>query len=147
MEKILFTNHGISPGIENKEALKAFLVSVFNKEQTQFERVSYIFCKDQYLLALNQKYLNHNTLTDILTFTLSGLSLPIISEIYISVERVKENAATLKTLYQTELTRVMVHGILHLCGYADNTPQKKSLMGKKEDVHLSQLDSYLSRFT
>ncbi len=147
MEKILFTNHGISPGIENKKALKAFLISVFKKEQTQFERVSYLFCKDQYVLGLNQKYLNHNTLTDILTFTLSGMSLPIISEIYISVERVKENAATLKTVYQTELARVMIHGILHLCGYADDTPHKKSLMRKKEDIYLSQLDSYLNRFT
>ena len=96
-----------------------------------FKSVSYIFCKDDYLLTLNQQYLNHDTLTDILTFTLSGTDSAIVSEIYISVERVKENAISLKTDYQQELFRVMIHGILHLCGYSDHTPKQKSINAKK----------------
>jgi probable rRNA maturation factor len=135
---ILFNNNGISPAIKEKAELKQFLVSIFENENVQFKSVSYIFCKDDYLLSLNQRYLNHDTLTDILTFTLSGRATLIISEIYISVERVKENAFHLKTNYRQELYRVMIHGILHLCGYSDHTPMQKSLMRKREDFYLSQ---------
>ena len=138
MGTILFSNNGISPLIKNKQELKQFLVSIFENENVQFKSVSYIFCKDDYLLSLNQRYLNHDTLTDILTFTLSGKHTLVISEIYISVERVKENAFLLKTNYQQELYRVMIHGILHLCGYSDHTPRQKSLMRKREDFYLSQ---------
>ena len=138
MGTILFNNNGISPAIKDKAELKKFLVSIFENENVQFKSVSYIFCKDDYLLSLNQRYLNHDTLTDILTFTLSGKHTLVISEIYISVERVKENAFLLKTNYQQELYRVMIHGILHLCGYSDHTPRQKSLMRKKEDFYLSQ---------
>lgn len=138
MGTILFSNNGISPAIKDKSELKHFLISIFKNENVQFKSVSYIFCKDDYLLSLNQRYLNHDTLTDILTFTLSGRATLIISEIYISVERVKENAFLLKTGYQKELYRVMIHGILHLCGYSDHTPRQKSLMRKREDYYLSQ---------
>ena len=138
MGTILFSNNGISPLIKNKQELKQFLVSIFENENVQFKSVSYIFCKDDYLLSLNQRYLNHDTLTDILTFTLSGKHTLVISEIYISVERVKENAFLLKTNYQQELYRVMIHGILHLCGYSDHTSMQKSLMRKREDFYLSQ---------
>jgi rRNA maturation RNase YbeY len=91
------------------------------------------------LLKLNQQYLNHDTLTDILTFTLSGSSLPIVSEIYISIERVKENAADLKINFLSELYRVIIHGILHLCGYSDTSKLEKSEMRKKEDYYLSKI--------
>ncbi len=138
MGTILFSNNGISPAIKDKAELKQFLVWIFENENVQFKSVSYIFCKDDYLLSLNQRYLNHDTLTDILTFTLSGKYTLIISEIYISVERVKENAFLLKNNYQQELYRVMIHGILHLCGYSDHTPRQKSLMRKREDFYLSQ---------
>lgn len=138
MGTILFSNNGISPAIKEKTGLKQFLVSIFENENVQFKSVSYIFCKDDYLLSLNQRYLNHDTLTDILTFTLSGKHTLVISEIYISVERVKENAILLKTSYQQELYRVMIHGILHLCGYSDHTSMQKSLMRKREDFYLSQ---------
>jgi len=135
---IQFNNNGISPAIKDKLKLKQFLVSIFRNEEVTFKSVSYIFCKDEYLLTLNQQYLNHDTLTDILTFTLSGKDPAIISEIYISVERVKENAISLKTGYQEELFRVMIHGILHLCGYTDHTPKQKALMRAKENYYLSQ---------
>lgn len=138
MGTILFSNNGISPAIKDKPELKQFLVSIFENENVQFKSVSYIFCKDDYLLSLNQRFLNHDTLTDILTFTLSGKATLIISEIYISIERVKENALSLNSGYQQELYRVMIHGILHLCGYSDHTPRQKSLMRKREDFYLSQ---------
>ncbi|MEP6947734.1 MAG: rRNA maturation RNase YbeY [Ginsengibacter sp.] len=137
METIQFNNNGISPKIRLTKELKDFLFSIFSTEKVLFKNVSYIFCKDDFLLALNQQYLNHDTLTDILTFTLSGIDSPIESEIYISIERVQENAASLKIDYQHELFRVMIHGILHLCGYSDHTSKKKSLMRKKEDYYLS----------
>lgn len=90
------------------------------------------------MLELNKKYLNHDTLTDILTFTLSGVSLPIISEIYISVERVKENAQIHKVDFLHELYRVMIHGILHLCGYNDHTVEEQQEIRNKENFYLIQ---------
>ena len=137
MGTILFINNGISPGIKGKPKLKQFLISIFKNEGVDFKSVSYIFCKDDYLLTLNQRYLDHDTLTDILTFTLSGKNTAVISEIYISIERVKENANSLGNSYQQELFRVMIHGILHLCGFSDHTPRQKLLMREQEDYYLS----------
>lgn len=138
MGTISFNNHGISSNLKDKLLLKTFLSSIFAEEKVVFKSVSYIFCKDDYLLKLNERYLNHDTLTDILTFTLSGSFLPIVSEIYISIERVKENAAELNVNYETELRRVMIHGILHLCGYEDFSDSKKAQMRSKEDYYLSK---------
>jgi rRNA maturation RNase YbeY len=108
------------------------------EEMVDFDRISYIFCTDEYLHKLNVQYLNHDTLTDILTFTLSETSLPLISEIYISVDRVKENSETLGINFDDELHRVMIHGILHLCGFSDHTPNLKSEMRNKEDYYLNK---------
>lgn len=103
-----------------------------------FKSISYIFCNDEFLLKLNQQYLNHNTLTDILTFTLSNSGLPLVSEIYISLDRVNENAGNLNIPFIHELYRVMIHGILHLCGYSDHSTAEKLLMREKEDFYLKQ---------
>ncbi|MEO8412119.1 MAG: rRNA maturation RNase YbeY [Ginsengibacter sp.] len=138
MGTILLINNGISPMIKEKPKLKQFLISIFENEGVDFKSVSYIFCKDDYLLKLNQQYLNHDTLTDILTFTLSGKTTAIIAEIYISVEMVKENANSLGNIYHQELFRVMIHGILHLCGFSDHTSRQKLLMREREDYYLSQ---------
>lgn len=139
MGTISFNNHGVSTVLKGKLLLKTFLSSIFAEEGLNFKSVSYVFCTDDFLLKLNQQYLKHDTLTDILTFTLSGTSLPIVSEIYISIERVKENAQTLNVNYEDELHRVMIHGILHLCGYEDHSPKEKSEMRSKEDYYLSKL--------
>jgi probable rRNA maturation factor len=95
--------------------------------------VSYIFCTDNFLLELNQKFLGHNTLTDILTFVISEKKSPVIGEIYISIERVKENAFEINANFSKELVRVMIHGILHLCGYKDHSAQEKKTMRHRED--------------
>ena len=114
------------------------MASVFAEENVTFKSVSYIFCTDEYLLSLNKQFLNHDSLTDILTFTLSGVSLPIVSEIYISIERVKENSVIQEVDFMNELYRVMIHGILHLCGYNDHTPDEKREMRMKEDFYLKK---------
>ena len=139
MGTITFTNHKTKVNIKDKLLFKSLIARVFAEEHVAFQSVSYVFCTDDFLLKLNQEYLKHDTLTDILTFTLSGTSLPVVAEIYISVERVLENSSDLKLPFTTELNRVMIHGILHLCGYDDHTPEEKKTMRKKEDYYLSFL--------
>lgn len=139
MSTISFQNHNIKSELKDKLLIKSLLARVFVEEKVEFKSISYIFCTDEYLLKLNQEYLNHDTLTDILTFTLSGTTLPVVSEIYISIERVRENASKLGLPYRSELYRVMIHGVLHLCGYADHNPEEKAIMRKKEDLYLSKI--------
>ena len=138
MGTITFTHHNVPPPLKDKLFAKAFLATVFAREQVSFKSVLFVFSTDEFLLKLNKEYLKHDTLTDILTFTLSGVSLPMVAEIYISVERVKENAEILKVDFLNELYRVMIHGILHLCGYNDHTTGEKQKMRKKENFYLAQ---------
>ena len=138
MKAIKFSNNGISPHIKDKKELKLFLCSIFENENVNFECVSYIFCRDSFLLDLNKKYLYHDTYTDIITFTLSGRLSPTNAEIYISVERVQENSTCFKANYDEELRRVMIHGILHLCRYSDHTITEKKIMRQKESFYLSK---------
>ena len=137
MGTITFNHHGVKFNLKDKLLIKSLIGRVFAEEKVAFKSVSYIFCTDDYLLKLNQEYLNHDTLTDILTFTLSGDVLPIVSEIYISIERVVENASNLQIPFDTELYRVMIHGVLHLCSYSDHTKNEKALMRRKEDYYLA----------
>ena len=139
MGTITFNNHGLNFLLKDKLLIKSLIARIFAEEKVDFKSVSYVFCNDDFLLKLNHQYLNHDTLTDILTFTLSNSSLPIISEIYISIERVKDNAHNLKIEFLTELYRVIIHGILHLCGYTDKSKVEKSQMRKKEDYYLSKI--------
>jgi probable rRNA maturation factor len=99
--------------------------------------INYIFCSDSYLLSLNKGFLKHNTLTDIITFDNSEGTGSMEGEIYISIERVKENATKYDVSFEDELNRVMIHGILHLLGYKDKKPSEKALMRKKEEAYLS----------
>jgi probable rRNA maturation factor len=140
MATISFNNQDIDPLLKNKSTLKIFLASIFKEEGFEFKNVAYIFCSDAFLLTLNQQYLNHDTLTDIITFSLSETHLPIISEIYISVERVRENAKDLNVSFENELHRVMIHGILHLCGHSDHTKELKAQMRALEDHYLVKID-------
>ncbi len=98
--------------------------------------INYIFCDDDYLLDLNIKHLKHNTLTDIISFDYT-LGKIISGDIFISVDRVKENALEYKVKVDDELQRVIIHGVLHFCGYKDKTKDDKWLMSKKEDYYLS----------
>lgn len=142
MSSISFNNSGISARLRNKQDLKKFLTSILDKEGFAFKSVSFIFYTDESLLNLNKQFLNHDTFTDIITFTLSEMAMPIEAEIYISIERVKENAEKFGVSYLSELHRVMIHGILHLCGFSDHTPTLKAEMQNKENFYLD-----LIRFT
>jgi rRNA maturation RNase YbeY len=118
---------------------------VAKKHQCHIEQLNFIFCTDAYLLNINQQFLKHNTYTDIITFDYSNAvktkPKDITGEIYISIERVKENAKTFKTNYQHELHRVMIHGVLHLCGFKDKKAAEQTEMRKQEDVALKTLQA------
>lgn len=127
---------------KNKTLLKTFLTTIFKKEKHLGKRVDYIFCSDEHLLFMNQQFLQHDTYTDILTFNLTEEPASgIVAEIYISTDRVKKNAVQHGTTYQEELLRVMIHGILHLCGYRDKTASEKTLMREKEAFYINALES------
>jgi rRNA maturation RNase YbeY len=124
--------------LENRTHLKQFLQQLFNFENTPLERLTYVFCSDEYLLTINQRYLRHNTYTDIVTFSLSDLNKPVIGDIYISIDRIKENAELFRSTYKLELHRVIFHGALHLCSYKDKTKAEQKLMRAREDYYLQQ---------
>ena len=115
----------------------AWIELLLAKEKAKADEINYIFCSDAYLLAINQQYLNHDTYTDIITFDNSDNESLLAADIYISIDRVKENAAGLAVDFTEELHRVMVHGLLHLLGYTDKTAAQKKEMREKEDACLS----------
>jgi len=137
--KVYFFNNGLKPTLRNRNRLKKFLINLFKNEKKKLDSINYIFCTDRFLLNVNRHYLKHNFYTDILTFNLSGInSDPVKAEIYISLQRIRENAKRLKTSLKSELHRVIFHGALHLCGYNDSTKKGKDIMRRKEDLYLSQ---------
>jgi rRNA maturation RNase YbeY len=121
----------------DRKRLKAFLLFQLKKERREVQTINYIFCDDDYLSQMNQQYLNHDTLTDIITFELSTKGQPLLSDIYISVERVKENAAAFGVPFSSELKRVIFHGALHLTGYKDKKKTDQAIMRKKEEEWFS----------
>lgn len=118
---------------------------IFKKEGTPLEEIQYIFCSDDYLLQINRQYLQHNYYTDIITFDLSEKKAGVTGEIYISIDRVKDNAREFKVPVRQELLRVIFHGALHLCGYKDKTSQQEALMRKMEDKYLKHFLSKLNK--
>ncbi len=138
--KVIFNS--IYDKFKLKEPLifKSFFPLIFIEEGCSFQEITFIFCDDNYLKKLNLEFLNHDTFTDILTFTLSDQGRAIVSEIYISIDRVKENAALFSLSFYNELNRVMIHGLLHLCGYEDHTAKLKGLMKEREDYYLEKLN-------
>ena len=124
--------------IPNKRKLKEHIKYIFNTEEKEkeLEHLNIIFCSDKFLLKMNRRYLHHDFYTDVIAFDLSENSQDIIGEIYISVDRVNENARSLSLPFINELHRIIYHGILHLCGYTDADQKGKILMGKKENLYL-----------
>lgn len=115
----------------------SWIKEVVDKEGSLIQEINYVFCSDSYLLTLNLGFLKHNTLTDIITFDNSEKTSVLEGEIYISVERVEENAKKYNVPFEDELNRVMIHGVLHLLGYKDKKTTEKALMRKKEEACLS----------
>ena len=136
MEDIFFFSLKIKFKFKNPKKTSNWLSKICQNEGRGVESLSYIFCSDNYLADLNKKYLNHSTLTDILTFDYSN-SNRVNGEIYISIARVKENARIFNQTFDSELRRVLSHGLLHLIGYNDKTPSQKSEMRRKEEACLS----------
>ena len=120
-----------------RKRLKKYIARVFSRRNLALEGLNYIFCSDKDILEINLRYLKHDYYTDILSFSLGSKGGPIIGEIYISVDRVRENAGKLNQTFKKELHRVMFHGILHFCGYVDRTKKQKDEMRKAEDALLS----------
>ena len=124
--------------LTNRGPLKSFIQKLIRKEGKKLSGLNYVFCSDKELLRINQDFLQHDYYTDIITFGYSGPDEPIQGEIYISVDRVRENAHQLGVSFKKELHRVIFHGVLHLCGYLDNKPAFKQKMRELEDFYLSQ---------
>ena len=125
--------------LEKEEAVSNWISSVISEEQYKVGEINYIFCDDDYLLKLNIEFLNHDTLTDIISFDYT-IGKEVHGDIYISIERVKENAKDFCVDFDSELNRVMVHGVLHYCGYKDKSKDDENQMRLKENY-------YIARFT
>ena len=134
-----FQDNEVTSGLKDKRKLSSYLDTLVDTHLEGIKKVklNYICCSDEYLLTINKQFLNHDTLTDIITFDLSETDSELVGEIYISVDRVKENAAKFGVSYLNELHRVVFHGALHLCGYTDKTAADKQEMRRQEDICLA----------
>lgn len=137
MASINFFTQELDFKVPHPRKTKAWIKEVIRREKKTLQELNYIFCSDAYLLTINEQYLNHKTFTDIITFDNSGQNGLIEGDIFISIERVADNAYTLGLDFEDELLRVMIHGVLHLSGYKDKNAQDRSAMRKKEDACLS----------
>ena len=122
--------------LTKESAISNWIKFVIHQEKKELGEINYIFCDDNYLVDINNKELKHNTLTDIISFDYT-VGIIISGDIYISTERVQDNAIDLNVLFEDELHRVIIHGVLHYCGYKDKTVDEKVLMRSKEDYYLS----------
>ena len=128
--------------LKQKKKVRNWIISCMENEHRTIDSVNIIFCNDDYLYKLNKDYLHHDTFTDIITFDYSKDRI-ISGDIFISIERVRENALTYKFHFHSELHRVIIHGFLHLAGWKDKTSADKQLMRAKEDYCLSLLPNFI----
>lgn len=122
----------------HRNQLKHFLGKALKKQAKSVEMINYIFCEDSYLLQFNRQFLQHDTYTDIITFELSTKDQPLLADVYISVERVRENAKLFNSSFKRELHRVIFHGMLHLLGYKDKSNKDSVLMRANEEALLKR---------
>ncbi len=124
--------------LKERAAVKALLQEMFHVENYMLSSLQYVFCSDEYLLQINKDFLQHDYYTDIITFEMGDpKTTGVEGEIYISVDRVKDNAKDLAVPFQEELRRVLFHGALHLCGYKDKTPAQEKKMREMEEKYLA----------
>jgi probable rRNA maturation factor len=121
-----------------KTQLKALVVDLFAWEKQPLGLLNYIFCSDAYLIEINRQYLQHDDYTDIITFGLSAKGEAVVGDIFISIDRVKENAKLFAKTFEDELVRVVCHGALHLCGYKDKKPAEAKEMRAKEELYIKR---------
>lgn len=122
--------------LENEVSIASWLSAVIASENKKEGEISYIFCDDEYLHKINVEYLNHDTLTDVISFDYT-MGNEISGDCFISVERVKDNAIDFNVTFEEEIKRVLAHGILHYCGYKDKGEDEEALMRKKEDEKIA----------
>ena len=123
--------------LENTESISQWISATILEENCKEGEINYVFCSDDYLHKINIDFLNHDTLTDIISFDYS-VGKELHGDVYISIDRVKDNAVDFKTSFKDELARVIIHGILHYCGYKDKSKAEERLMRSKEDEYLAK---------
>ncbi|HMR15139.1 MAG TPA: rRNA maturation RNase YbeY [Mariniflexile sp.] len=131
-------NYDTNFSLPDESRLSNWIINVISEEGCILDEINYIFCDDAFLLKLNVEYLNHDTLTDIISFD-NSIGKIIQGDIFISIERVADNAKDFNVSLQEELHRVMVHGVLHFCGYKDKSESESMLMRQKENYYIKQL--------
>ena len=136
MPSINFFEEDIQYKLKNKTGVKQWIKATIEAEGFRLKELNYIFCSDQYLLQINQQYLDHDTYTDIVTFDNSEKEGIIEGDIFISIDRIRENAIKFNSGEANELHRVIIHGALHLLGYQDKKAESKKIMTGKEDQYL-----------
>ncbi|MDQ3289910.1 MAG: rRNA maturation RNase YbeY [Bacteroidota bacterium] len=134
---IEFISEEVDFTLQDVDKVKDWIVQVIADHQFTLENITYIFCSDEYLYNINKTYLDHDTFTDIITFDNADEEDTVESDIFISIDRVKENASQLNISFNDELHRVMIHGVLHLIGFDDKDESSKALMRQKENDYLS----------
>lgn len=140
MARINFFTEDITYTLKQKTVIKKWIESTIIAENHKLAELNFILCSDEYLLRINQDYLQHDDYTDVITFDNSEELKIIVGDIFISLERIKENAVNFKSTTFNELCRVIIHGTLHLLGYKDKTKAAKTLMTQKEDFYLAKLN-------
>jgi probable rRNA maturation factor len=135
---IYFFFQSNSVSLKDRKRLKSFIKYIFKSENRKVRNINLVFCSDKEILRINQLFLNHDYYTDIITFNLTNNSKIIDAEIYISLDRVRENANVLEVTFKSELHRVIFHGVLHLCGYKDKKMIEMRKMRNKEDFYLTK---------
>jgi len=133
---VFFHQEDISYRLRHKRALSTWIRNAVEKEGLKVKAINIVLTSDGFLFKMNQKYLNHSTLTDVITFPFENPD-GVAGDVYLSLERVRENAKAYEVKLIDELHRVMIHGTLHLCGYQDGTPTAKAIMRSTEDKYLS----------
>ena len=140
MEEIQFFSEDTSFELQSPEQVSDWISGIVQSEDQEISAINFIFCSDNYLLEVNRTYLNHDYFTDIITFDQREYDDdPLESDIFISIDRVKENAEALSNSFNTELHRVIIHGVLHLLGWNDKSDDEKQAMREKEEACLSLL--------
>lgn len=135
---ISFFSEDVDFKVVNPIKTKKWIKNASISEGYEISQLNYIFCSDQYLLEINKQYLDHDYFTDIITFDNSEEDKQLEGDIYVSVDRVRDNAETFHTDFNTEMRRVLIHGLLHLSGYEDSSEALKTAMRGKEDEYLRQ---------
>ncbi|MBP7185062.1 MAG: rRNA maturation RNase YbeY [Saprospiraceae bacterium] len=129
------------PNFKNIDDIKDWIRHIATKENKELGYLQYIFCSDEYLLKINKEHLDHDYYTDIITFPYN--SAPIEGDVFISIDRVKDNAQQFEVNYEIELYRVLAHGLLHLCGYLDKTEAEISVMREKENEYMGEISKFI----